>query len=150
MVFKLGELQAVVDALQGILTQRLPVKAAYWLGKFLRKAQEELQEFQAGRIRLCEQYCRKDAKGEPVKMIEGGNGALVEAAEGYQGVFRYDFAHLTAEERQALDNEFKELTETEVTFDLKPLTLDQLGDKVEATAEEMAALQPLIVEGPPA
>lgn len=146
MVFKLGELEGVVNALEGVLTQRLPIKAAYWLGKFLKKAQEEAQAFQSGRIRLCEQYCRKNDKGQSVKMVEGEGGALVETAEGYRGVFRYDFAGISTEDHEALDKEFLELAETEVTFDFKPLTLDQLGDKLEATAEEMAALQAFIEE----
>ncbi len=149
MVFKLGELEAVVNALQGILNQRLPVKAAYWLGKFLKKAQGELADFQEGRSRLAKQYSRKDDKGEPVMLIEK-DGKFVEAPEGYRGAFRYDFAHLTAEERVAFDAEFGELAQTEVTFDgFKPLTLEQLGDKLEATPQEMYALDALIGEDEP-
>jgi hypothetical protein len=149
MVLKLGELEAVVNALQGILSQRLPVKAAYWLGKFLKKAQGELADFQAARQRLWTEHCRKDEAGEPVMLVEGKKGAWVEAPAGYRGTFRYDFAHLTEEEATALNKEIGELAATEATFDgLNPLTVGQLGDKLEATAAEMAALQSIIIDEP--
>jgi hypothetical protein len=147
MVFKLGQLQSMVNALEGILTQRLPVKAAYWLGKFLTKATAEFKDFDASRVRLCEQYCRKDSKLQPIKMVEGEGGVWVEAKEDYEGLYRYAF---TPEADVTVNKEFQELAGTEVTFDFKPLTLDQLGDKLEATAVEMAALQGLIVDEPPA
>ena len=151
MNLKLGELTGIVDALGNLLNQRLPIKAAYWLGKFLKKAQGELRDFQEGRMRLAKQYCRKDDKAEPVMLIEGEKGAWVEAPQGYNGKFRYDFSHLTAEETAAFDKEFADLAATEVSFDgFKPLTLDQLGDKIEATPLEMAALSALIVEEPEA
>jgi hypothetical protein len=148
MVFKLGELEAVVNALQGILNQRLPVKAAYWLGKFLKKAQAELADFQEARARVWKQYCRKDDKGTPIMLIEGKKGAWVEAKEGYRGAYRYDFAHLIPEEVAVFNKEIADLTDTEATFEgLKPLTLDQLGDKLEATPQEMYALDALIGDG---
>jgi hypothetical protein len=147
MVFKLGELEAVVNALQGILNQRLPVKAAYWLGKFLKKAQGELADFQEARMRVLELYCRKDEKGAKVMLVAGEKGAWVEAPQGYRGAFRYDFAHLIPEEAAAFNKEIADLNGTEVTFDgFKPLTLAQLGDKLEATAAEMSVLGSLIVE----
>jgi hypothetical protein len=149
MVFKLGELESVVNALQGILAQRLPVKAAYWLGKFLKKAQTELADFQEGRLRLAKQYCRKDDKDAPIMLIEE-KGKLVEAPQGHRGAWRYDFSHLTPEQQAEFDKEFGELAATEATFEgFKPLTLAQLGDKLEATPQEMYALQALIGEDEP-
>jgi hypothetical protein len=129
--------------LEGILTQHLPVKAAYWLGKFLRKAQQEFQDLDASRIRLCEQYAKKDGKGQSVKTMQGEDGAWVKAKEGYQGPARYAFA---PGDEEIVNKQFRELGETEITFDFRPLTLEQLGDKFEATAVEMAALMPFIQE----
>jgi hypothetical protein len=82
-------------------------------------------------------------------LVEGKRGAWTEAPAGYRGAFRYDFAHLAAEEAEAFNKEIAELNGTEVVFDgFRPLALEQLGDKLEATAAEMAALASLIVEAP--
>ncbi len=141
MKIVLGELQQTLSALQGVLTQRLPVKAAYWFGKFLKKAQEEFADFEENRTRLCRQYCVKDEKGEPVRMIDDGDGRRKEAPKDHRGSWYYDFS---PESRAAFDKELKVLQETELVFDRKPLRLEDLGEDLKVTPQEMVALLPFI------
>lgn len=146
MVFKLGDLQTTVSSLQGILTQKLPIKSAYWLGKFLAKAQRELQDFEAGRVRLLEEYSLKAEDGTPVRFRIDEAGVRVLCDKDYRGNFQYDLENVPEADKEAFAKEYQELAGTEVSFDFRPLALEQLGDKAELTPLDMAALLPFLAE----
>lgn len=146
MIFKLGDLQTTVSSLQGILTQRLPIKSAYWLGKFLAKAQRELQDFQTARLRLLEEYCLKSEDGTPVRFRIDEAGARIICDKGYQGEYQYDVEHIPEADAEAFGKGYQELASTEVTFEFRPLTLEQLGDKAELSPMDMVALLPFIAD----
>ena len=141
MIFTLGALRGTIASLENVLGQKLPIQAAYRFARFLTKSQAELAELEKGRVRLCEQYSRKDKAGSPLRFRSepDDKGGLVAVEEGYRGDFRYDIT-----DQEAFNREYIELANTEVEVDFKPLELAQLGD-IEVSPIDMMALQVFLV-----
>jgi hypothetical protein len=146
MIFKLGDLQTTVSSLQGILTQKLPIKSAYWLGKFLARAQRELQDFQTARLRLLEEYSLKAEDGTPVRFRIDEAGARIVCGKDYRGDYQYDVENIPEADKDAFGKGYQDLASTEVAFEFRPLTLEQLGDKAEISPVDMVALLPFIAD----
>ena len=98
----------------------IPARSSYWIAKVARKAEAELKDYHAARIRLCEKH-----------------GTLPE------GKNEFGF---TPEGRAAFMAELAELQATEIDLHgLNPITVDSLGSAVIPPAV-MMHLDWLIVE----
>ena len=104
----------------------LPLKGAYKLNK-IKKAVEKEGEFYTEKFQeIVEQYARHDENGQIV-FSEDGNQILIK--EG-----------MVDECNKALED----LQDLEVQIETYGLTLDDLGENLECTPEELEALMPFM------
>ena len=104
----------------------LPLKGAYKINK-IKKAVEKESEFYREKFQeIVDQYAQKDENGEVV-FSEDGNQIMIKDG-------------LIDECNKAL----ADLQELEVEIDNYNLALDDLGEDVECTPEELEALMPFI------
>ena len=102
MKFTLGEIRGLEESLVKIMNKEIPVKAAYKLGKFLKKVSKELVTIEEQRISLVKKY----SKGENEKG---------------------DFQVLSEKEND-FRKEFVELLQTEVNIDVQTVSIEDFGD----------------------
>ncbi|MBI4720822.1 MAG: hypothetical protein HY770_06305 [Chitinivibrionia bacterium] len=101
-----GELPAILEGINEISEARLPIKTAHKVAKIAKKVVEERQIAETSRMKLVDRYAEKDENGRPV--TEGNV---------------YKFADV-----EGFGKEYGELCEIEISIDIEPLTLDELGD----------------------
>ena len=119
MNLKLSQLIAMRGSLVKLIEKDLPIKQSYNLAKFIKKANDELEQFEQQRIKLVNRYGAKD---------EEGNIAVKE------------------EHQQQFVNELNELTEIEVEFEgFKPLKLADLRN-IYFTTNDMMSLIDIVEE----
>lgn len=112
-------------ALMKLSTQPVPLRVAFKLKGISAKVQEELKKFEECRQSALEKYGKKDAEGKLALRPDN----------------TVDFE---TDQLQLFAAELNELGQTDLDFPL--VTLAELGDKAELTAEEVAVLDGLIVE----
>ena len=104
----------------------LPLKGAYKLNK-IRKAVDKEAEFYAEKFKeIVETYARKDENGE-YEFSEDGSQILIK--EG-----------MVAECNQAIED----LQNLEIEIENYNLTIDDLGDDLECTPDQLEALMPFM------
>ena len=104
----------------------LPLKGAYKLNK-IRKAVDKEAEFYAEKFKeIVETYARKDENGE-YEFSEDGSQILIK--EG-----------MVAECNQAIED----LQNLEIEIENYDLTIDDLGDDLECTPDQLEALMPFM------
>ena len=121
MKVQLRELQALAQGITSILEEKLPAKAAYWLARNGDKLDQELRAFEKTRIATLEKHARKDKDGKAV--IKGKEYQL--------------------DKREAFEVEMNKFLDEEVEVDLKPISLETLGD-VKLKTIDMIRLQKII------
>ena len=104
----------------------LPLKGAYKINKIKKAVEKESEFYQEKFQEIVDQYAQKDENGEVV-LSEDKSQIMIK--EG-----------LVEECNKALND----LQELEVEIDNYGLTLDDLGDDVECTPEELEALMPFM------
>ena len=104
----------------------LPLKGAYKINKIKKAVEKESEFYQEKFQEIVDQYAQKDENGEVV-LSEDKSQIMIK--EG-----------LVEECNKALND----LQELEVEIDNCGLTLDDLGDDVECTPEELEALMPFM------
>lgn len=119
---KLGELRFIVDSLNSIMVEKLPVKTAYSLSKLGRVVQKEWEVYEEGRFKLIDRYSAKDEAGRPV--VENGRYKMVDP--------------------NGFGKEINELGGIEAQIDFNPITLDALGD-IQVSPAVLAGLDKFIV-----
>ena len=119
MKLKLSQLIAMRGSLVKLIEKDLPIKQSFNLAKFIKTANEELEQFEQQRVKLVNRYGAKD---------EEGNIAVKE------------------ENQQQFVNELNELTEIEVDFEgFKPLKLADLRN-IYFTTNDMMSLIDIVEE----
>ena len=104
----------------------LPLKGAYKINK-IRKAVEKESEFYTEKFQeIVNEYAQKDEQGE-VKFSDDGTQILIQDG-------KIEECNKALEDLQGL----------EVEIDNYGLTLEDLGDNVECTPEELEALMPFM------
>jgi len=104
----------------------LPLKGAYKINKIKKAVEKESEFYQEKFQEIVDQYAQKDENGEVV-FSEDGNQIMIKDG-------------LVEECNKALND----LQELEVEVDNYGLTLDDLGEDVECTPEELEALMPFM------
>ena len=104
----------------------LPLKGAYKINKIKKAVEKESEFYQEKFQEIVDQYAQKDENGEVV-FSEDGNQIMIKDG-------------LVEECNKALTD----LQELEVEIDNCGLTLDDLGEDVECTPEELEALMPFM------
>ena len=104
----------------------LPLKGAYKINKIKKAVEKESEFYQEKFQEIVDQYAQKDENGE---LVFSEDGSQIMIKDG-----------LVEECNKAL----ADLQELEVEIDNYNLTLDDLGDDVECTPEELEALMPFM------
>lgn len=88
-----GEIWNAKAALQELIKEVLPVKTAYWLTKLVRKADEQLRDIEAVRVKLMNQYGQR---GEDGNLVADAHNNVVMIPEN-QAAFATTFNELLSE-----------------------------------------------------
>lgn len=104
----------------------LPLKGAYKINKIKKAVEKESEFYQEKFQEIVNQYAQKDENGELI-FSDDGNQIMIKDG-------------LIEECNKAL----ADLQELEVEIDNYGLTLDDLGEDVECTPEELEALMPFM------
>jgi hypothetical protein len=126
MIFKLGELQGLVEGINEMAEQRLPVKVAYSLNKTGKKIVHEHMTFEESRMKLAGEHCSRDGEGHLI--VKNG---------------QFQFSD---ENRKIFQEKFAELCNIDVDIEAWPVTIEQLGD-AKVSLVTLTKLQKLIVDG---
>jgi hypothetical protein len=113
------------QALRKLSSQPLPLRVAFRLKGIASKADIELKKFEECRQAALEKYGKHDDEGTLLTREDGS-------------------VEFEAEQLSAFAAELNDLGQLDV--DLGFVKMDELGDKVELTVEEISALDDLIVE----
>ena len=113
------------SALRKLTSASLPLRVAFKLKGIAAKVDVELKKFEECRQGALEKFGKRDAEGK-IAIREDGT---VEFEE---------------DRLRAFATELNDLGQEEV--DLGTIKMDELGDKVELTAEELSLLDDVIVE----
>jgi len=124
MKIKLKELLEIRPALAKLLSQPMPVKAAYWLGKGVKRLNSEFQDFEDNRLQLIK------SMGESILDKEGKDTGQVQ---------------VKADNLPEFNKALEELISIEVKVDIKPVKLGDLKD-ASLSPLEMASLEKFIQE----
>ncbi len=119
----------ILDFRRGIgsfLQLKLPLPVAYKLNKLNSATEKEVEFYQEKFNEIVQQYAKKDE-----------NGNLVFSEDGEQIMIQDD---KIAECNQALE----ELLDLEVEVNTYDLSIENFGDNIECTAEEIAAITPFL------
>jgi hypothetical protein len=112
------------ETLQKLSHQPLPGRAAFQIGRLLKKLEEVLTSYNEVRTKLIEKYAKKN---------EDGTFELNENNE-------YQF---TSENMQAYVNELNNVIAEEVEVEAKPINFKDI-ENLEFTAAEMTFLEPFL------
>jgi hypothetical protein len=134
MNVKNGDLLTAIPALKEIVKVPLPVRASFRVARLIRQVEAAVQDVEAARLRLVERFAERDAEGKytPARDAEGKpvEGSVnVTDPEG----FRLEFAELLG-------------METGIAAD--PLSLADLGEKIDLSPAVLLGLGPLLVDAP--
>lgn len=112
-------------ALQKLISQPLPLRAAFKLRGVAAKVKEEYAKFEEVRRAALEKYGTKDEEGKLV--LENNN------------------VKLSPENLEAFAKELSDLGLTDI--EVSSLKLSELGDKAELSADEVELLSDIVVDG---
>ena len=104
----------------------LPLKGAYKINKIKKAVEKESEFYQEKFQEIVDKYARKDDKGEIV-FSEDGNQIMIK-----DGMV------------DECNSDLEDLQNLEVEIETYNLTLDDLGEDVECTPEELEALMPFM------
>jgi len=106
ITLKLGELKGIVNGLNEITGEKLPVKTAYRFTKLAKTIQSEAKTYEENRMKIIEKNCNLDEKGKMV-IVDG----------------QYDI-----KDKQNFAKEFYELSNIDIEIDFSPISINDLGD----------------------
>lgn len=113
------------DTLQKLSHQPLPGRAAFQIGRLLKKLEEVLTSYNEVRVKLIEKYAKKN---------EDGSFEVNDSNE-------YQF---TAENMQAYVTEINNVIADEVEVEARPINFKDI-ENLEFTAAEMTFLEPFLM-----
>jgi hypothetical protein len=127
MYLKLGELTMVQNLLNDVLVpmneekkkrtpNKIPVKTAYWISKFMKKLNKEIEDYEKSRIDLCIRYSNKDANGVAIQKDDE-----TDTSEKKRKVFDISDTVLW-------QKEFDELRNIQIEIPFNSIPLEQFGD----------------------
>jgi len=120
---KQEELVNIVVGLTDIITQPLPIKAAYWLKKLAGKIEKKAKDFEKARMAIIGKYGKRDDKGQLV--IENNN--------------------YTISDRETFDKEMFNLRNREIEVEFNEIPLSIFGN-ANVTPASLIALDKFIDE----
>ena len=128
---KLGNTQRVLDVLNNVAQQRLPVSIALKLQKLGAAVVVEHKHFEKLRLKICNDLCDKDEKGEPI-LDKGSDG---------KGLAMYTFN----QNKEEFEKQFNDLLNQDIEIDFKPIPASAL-DSAKITTHEVGMLKPFLID----
>lgn len=113
------------ESLNKLVKAEIPIAAAYRLKTVVVKASEEQKKFEDMRKELIDKHAPKNKKGE---IIKDENGSYSVSDKNKEEFFK----------------EIQELLEVEVEF--PKIKISDLGDKLQMSVQDLAALEGLLEE----
>lgn len=111
------------ETLVKLSKSKIPLKTAYKLKNIIKIANEEFEKYESCRIEALRKWAEKDDNGE---MIVDADKKI----------------RIKNEKLEEFSKELTELTNTEIQLDT--ISIDELGDNCELTAEDLILLEDLI------
>jgi hypothetical protein len=111
-------------ALSNLLKNQVPIKTAFKLKGILQTVSQELSKYEALRSELLQRYGSKDETG---KLIRDKAGKVALEGDGLR----------------AFSDELNQLVDLDL--DIPSIKLEELGDKVQLSVEELMVLGDLII-----
>lgn len=148
MKFSLMEIRGLVHPLRKLAGQDLSIKTSWKLLQLSETVEELNQKIEEFRVNLVKKY------GEKVfdVTLEDGEHKLLNEAE-YESADKTLFTNVQAkldiinpENLHTFMQEFNELLLTEEELEVSTLSLDDLGDNVTITPQELYCLKKIFVE----
>lgn len=103
MKIKLGQLNPIIEGLNQLMVEKLPIKVAYSISKVAKKIQEEAKTYEENRKVLLERYCDRDKEDKPI--IENDHYVITD---------------------KAFATELNELNEVTIDIEFKTISLNSL------------------------
>lgn len=123
MLVKLGDIKGLLDGLSQLTSQKLPIRLSYKISKLIKQLMGEYKDFEEARITICQKYCNRDEKGNPI-MINNT---------------------FTFNENINLINEMNELLNIDLNIDFSPLLLSELEENnIKLSPQELTGLDKII------
>lgn len=107
-------------------TSQLPLKGAYKLNKIRKSVMKEAEFYSEKFQEIVDKYAKKDENGQVV-FSEDGNQIMIK-----DGMIR------------ECNEELKDLQELEIEIENYGLSLEDLGENIECTPDELEALMPFM------
>lgn len=124
ITIKLEELINCAEGLKNLSQKQLKARTAYTVGKLLKVADAEMNEFNEARMKLIKKYGEKDENNE---LITDEN----------------ENVHIPNESVEAFNSELQDLLSASIELNANKIKLDDLDD-VDFTPSEMTQLDPFI------
>lgn len=121
MQISLFELKTLEEPLSRLINQRLSVKVSYRLSKMLKKISSELQALEEHRQTLIKEYGTLSEDGQSISITD-------------------------PEKLKEFQTQFKELLDEEITLDYQPLSIESIGDDIDLSVQDVAALSVLFTD----
>jgi hypothetical protein len=134
MNVKNGDLLAAIPALKEIVKVPLPVRASFRIARLIREVEAAVQDVEAARLRLVERFAERDSEGNYTPALDA-EGKLVEGS-------------VNVTNPEGFRREFAELLGMETGIAAEPLSLVDLGEKVDLAPAVLLGLGPLLVDTP--
>lgn len=115
MKIKLEQIYIAHQIIPKLISQEMPIRCAYKLGKLAKQIESEFMLVETQRRKAVEKYGERDEEEKKI---------IIKNPENAQK-FQQEFASLLQEE-------------TEISFD--PVSLDELPDELKLSAQDMAAI----------
>lgn len=113
--FTLGELKSIEESLKKLIELPLPIKISYSLSKVLNNISKELILLEEQRMNLVRKYGETNPETNEIKVSNDNMNSFIQ--------------------------EFNELLQEELELQIKPISIDSLGDDLKLTPVDMARLE---------
>lgn len=122
ITFRLSELWQLKDPIANLMEQKLPVKTSYWLIQSIKKINAELQNLEEQKNVIVSKYGKLNEETEMVQVLPD------------------------SEDYEKFRQELEEVLNIEVTLDIQPKTIDDLGNLVMETNELLSMAKLFSIE----
>lgn len=109
----LAQLNQSIGALSELTTQPIAIRTSFQIGKIIKAVNSEMEQYNASRTKLCEQYSNKDIEGKAI-MVGADGKPIVEGQPGRYDIpkekmpeFEKELAELLAIETQVPGQQIK-------------------------------------------
>ena len=111
---KIREIIQGYTAVTALQARKLPVKVSYAIARNSKRLLDEVTQYETARLKVCEDAAEKDEDGNPVIDKIAAGGAV---SEQYR---------IPAEAREKVDEDIRQLLDTDVDIDLMMVPADEL------------------------